>query len=108
MGIAEGGKTDGWIFFIDEVINMNSRAHVSVTSQVHDGARVSQDLANYWDRVLTHSMNIEIRNVNITDEGHYTLKDRSSRVVSVTRMDLTGGSHTGMYAILYKRILSCC
>lgn len=87
--------------FFDEVINLNSRAHVSLTSQVRDGARVSQDLANYWDRVLTHRMNIEIRNVNYTDEGHYTLKDRSSRVVSVTRMDLTGELPIVMYA-LYK------
>ncbi|KAM8772494.1 uncharacterized protein AB9X84_009987 isoform 1-T1 [Acanthopagrus schlegelii] len=56
---------------------------------VRDGARVSQDLPDYYDRVQTHSMNIEIRNVNLTDEGHYTLKDRRDRVVSVTRMDLT-------------------
>lgn len=59
---------------------------------MHDGARVSQDLPDYWDRVQTHSMKIEIRNVNYTDEGRYTLRDRRDRVVSVTRMDLTGGS----------------
>ncbi|XP_042340261.1 formin-A isoform X2 [Plectropomus leopardus] len=56
---------------------------------VRDGARVSQDLPDYWDRVQTHSMSIEIRNVNFSDEGHYTLKDRRDRIVSVTRMDLT-------------------
>uniref|UniRef100_A0A3B4TTJ1 Immunoglobulin subtype domain-containing protein n=1 Tax=Seriola dumerili TaxID=41447 RepID=A0A3B4TTJ1_SERDU len=56
---------------------------------VRDGAPVSQDLPDYWDRVQTHSQNIEIRNVNYTDEGHYVLKDRRNRVVSVTRMDLT-------------------
>ncbi|XP_056265478.1 uncharacterized protein wu:fc21g02 isoform X2 [Pseudoliparis swirei] len=56
---------------------------------VHHGARMSQDLPNYWDRVLTQSMKIEIRNVNSSDMGHYTLKDRRDRVVSVTRMDLT-------------------
>ncbi|XP_068178173.1 wu:fc21g02 [Antennarius striatus] len=56
---------------------------------VHDGAAVSQDLSDYWNRVKTHSMNIEIRNVNYSDEGHYTLRDRRHRVVSVTRMDLT-------------------
>lgn len=56
---------------------------------VSDGARVSQDLPNYWDRVQTHSTRIELKNVNLTDEGRYTLKDRRSRVVSVTRMDLT-------------------
>eukprot|EP00066_Takifugu_rubripes_P027521 XP_011616787.1 PREDICTED: uncharacterized protein LOC105418635 isoform X1 [Takifugu rubripes] len=56
---------------------------------VHSGARVSQDLANYWDRVLTHKANIEIRNVNYSDEGHYTLRDQRFRVVSVTRMDIT-------------------
>ncbi len=60
--------------------------------QVRDGARVSQDLPDYFDRVQTHSTKIEIRNVNYTDEGHYTLKDRRDRVVSVTRMDLTGES----------------
>ncbi|XP_056227508.1 uncharacterized protein wu:fc21g02 [Seriola aureovittata] len=56
---------------------------------VRDGAPVSQDLPDYWDRVQTHAQNIEIRNVNYTDEGHYYLKDRRNRVVSVTRMDLT-------------------
>lgn len=62
--------------------------------QVHNGARVSQDLTNYWDRVWTHSANIEIRNVNYSDEGHYTLRDQRSRIVSVTRMDITGRSHS--------------
>ncbi|XP_071361557.1 uncharacterized protein [Trachinotus anak] len=56
---------------------------------VHQGARVSQDLPDYWDRVETHSMKIEIRNVNYSDEGHYILRDRRLRKVSVTRMDLT-------------------
>lgn len=56
---------------------------------VSDGARVSQDLPNYWDRVQTHSTRIEIRNVNFTDEGRYSLKDSRNRLVSVTRMDLT-------------------
>ncbi|KAK5901369.1 hypothetical protein CgunFtcFv8_026249 [Champsocephalus gunnari] len=56
---------------------------------VRDGAPVSQDLPNYWDRVQTHSINIEIRNVNYSDEGHYTLRDRRDRMVSITRMDLT-------------------
>ncbi|XP_033933460.1 uncharacterized protein, partial [Pseudochaenichthys georgianus] len=56
---------------------------------VRDGAPVSQDLPNYWDRVQTHSINIEIRNVNYSDEGHYTLRDRRDRMVSITKMDLT-------------------
>ncbi|XP_054460359.1 uncharacterized protein wu:fc21g02 [Anoplopoma fimbria] len=56
---------------------------------VHDGARLSQNLPDYWDRVQTHTMKIEIRNVNHSDEGLYTLRDRSDRLVSVTRMDLT-------------------
>ncbi|XP_047435508.1 DNA-directed RNA polymerase II subunit RPB1 [Mugil cephalus] len=55
---------------------------------VRDGARVSQDLPDYWDRVQTHSSNIEIRHVNFTDEGRYTLTDRRDRVVSITKMDL--------------------
>ncbi|XP_026214600.1 uncharacterized protein wu:fc21g02 [Anabas testudineus] len=56
---------------------------------VRDGSRTSQDLPEYWDRVKTSSNNIEIRNVNYSDVGHYTLIDRRDRVVSVTRMDLT-------------------
>ncbi|KAK2815525.1 hypothetical protein Q5P01_025992 [Channa striata] len=56
---------------------------------IRDGSRVSQDLSNYWDRVQTHTGNIEIKNVNYTDVGRYTLRDRKNRVVSVTRMDLT-------------------
>ncbi|KAM8878887.1 uncharacterized protein AB9W97_014529 [Spinachia spinachia] len=56
---------------------------------VHDGATRSQDLPDYWDRVRTSSMYIEIKNVNYSDVGHYTLSNRGSRVVSVTRMDLT-------------------
>ncbi|XP_034716788.1 uncharacterized protein wu:fc21g02 [Etheostoma cragini] len=63
---------------------------------VHDGAPVSQDLPDYWDRVKTHSMNIEIRNVNTSDVGRYTLRDRKNRLVSITRMDLTDHhEHTG-------------
>ncbi|XP_063739929.1 wu:fc21g02 isoform X2 [Eleginops maclovinus] len=56
---------------------------------VHDGAPVAQDFPNYWNRVQTHSMNIEIRNVNFSDVGHYTLRDHRDRMVSITRMDLT-------------------
>ncbi|CAJ1053006.1 protein diaphanous homolog 1 [Xyrichtys novacula] len=56
---------------------------------VRDGARVSQDIPEYWDRVRTHSMNIEILNVNVSDQGRYELRDRRDRVVSITRMDLT-------------------
>uniref|UniRef100_A0A3Q1ESL5 Formin-A-like n=2 Tax=Acanthochromis polyacanthus TaxID=80966 RepID=A0A3Q1ESL5_9TELE len=56
---------------------------------VRDGAPVSQDLPDYWDRVQTHSMKIEIKHVNYSDEGRYTLRDRRDRMVSITRMDLT-------------------
>lgn len=59
--------------------------------QVRDGVRVSQDLPDYWDRVQTHFKDIEIRNVNYSDEGHYILRDHRDRLVSVTKMDLTGG-----------------
>uniref|UniRef100_UPI0037E7CB0B uncharacterized protein n=1 Tax=Semicossyphus pulcher TaxID=241346 RepID=UPI0037E7CB0B len=71
---------DGFLSFSGDAANV---------TLVREGARVSQDLPDYWDRVLTHSMNIEIRHVNISDEGRYTLRDRRDRVVSVTRMDLT-------------------
>ncbi|XP_040002151.1 uncharacterized protein wu:fc21g02 [Xiphias gladius] len=56
---------------------------------VRDGVRVSQDLPDYWDRVQTHFKDIEIRNVNYSDEGHYILRDHRDRLVSVTKMDLT-------------------
>lgn len=56
---------------------------------VRDGARVAQDLPDYWDRVETHSMNIEIKHVNHSDVGRYILRDRKDRMVSITRMDLT-------------------
>ena len=72
-------------------------------SQVRHGATVAQDLPDYWDRVRAHGTNIEIRNVNTTDEGRYTLTDRFSRVVSVTRMDLTGQSLC-LHLILHKVI----
>ncbi|KAM3622815.1 uncharacterized protein V6R79_003479 [Siganus canaliculatus] len=71
---------------------------------VRDGARVSQDLSNYYDRVQTYSQSIEIKNVNYTDEGHYTLRNRRDQVVSVTRMDLTDhhehGSANPLLALL--------
>ncbi|TNN62754.1 DNA-directed RNA polymerase II subunit RPB1 [Liparis tanakae] len=72
--------SDATLFFSGEAGNF---------TLVHHGARMSQDLPNYWDRVQTQSMKIEIRNVNYSDAGHYTLTDRRDRVVSVTRMDLT-------------------
>ncbi|XP_044042022.1 formin-A [Siniperca chuatsi] len=70
----------------DTVLSFSGEA-ANVTL-VRDGALVSQDLPDYWNRVQTHSLNIEIRNVNYSDEGHYTLRDHRDRVVSVTRMDL--------------------
>lgn len=60
--------------------------------QVRKGGWVSYEDQDYKTRVQTHSTNIQIRNVNYTDEGWYYLKDRNNRVVSITRMDLTGGS----------------
>lgn len=72
----------------DATLSFSSAAAGNFTL-VRDGARVSQDLPDYWDRVQTHASNIEIRNVNYSDEGHYTLRDRRDRVVSITRMDLT-------------------
>ncbi|KAA8594446.1 hypothetical protein FQN60_011581, partial [Etheostoma spectabile] len=78
----------------DAVLSFSGEA-ANVTL-VRDGAPVSQDLPDYWDRVKTHSMNIEIRNVNTSDVGRYTLRDRRNRVVSITRMDLTDHhEHTG-------------
>ncbi|XP_071755136.1 uncharacterized protein LOC139911490 [Centroberyx gerrardi] len=71
---------DAHLFFSGEAANV---------TLVHDGAPVSQDLPEYWDRVKTHSMNIEIKDMNTSDVGRYTLMDRRNRVVSITRMDLT-------------------
>lgn len=56
---------------------------------VRDGAVISQDLPDYWDRVRLGRQSIEVREVNTSDVGRYTLRDRQNRVVSVTRMDLT-------------------
>ncbi|KAI3353222.1 hypothetical protein L3Q82_019263, partial [Scortum barcoo] len=70
----------------DAVLSFSGETNVTL---VRDGTRVSQDLPDYWDRVQTHSKNIEIKNVNYTDQGRYTLKDRRDRLVSITRMDLT-------------------
>lgn len=56
---------------------------------VRMGARVSQDLPDYFDRVFLHNTNIEIVSVNFSDVGHYRIYDRQNRLVSVTRMDLT-------------------
>lgn len=75
------------IILADATLTLSGEA-ANVTLVRH-GATVAQDLPDYWDRVRTHGSNIEIRNVNTTDEGRYTLTDRFYRVVSVTRMDLT-------------------
>ncbi|AWP06368.1 Hypothetical protein SMAX5B_004946 [Scophthalmus maximus] len=71
---------DAYLAFSGEAANVTLVRH---------GAPVSQDLPDYWNRVQTHSMNIEIRHVNYTDQGHYFLRDSKGRKVSVTRMDLT-------------------
>ncbi|XP_029910025.1 protein cappuccino [Myripristis murdjan] len=70
----------------DAYLSFSGEVNATLVSQ---GSTVAQDLPDYWDRVKTHSMNIEIRDVNTTDVGRYTLTDRRGRVVSVTRMDLT-------------------
>lgn len=59
--------------------------------QVHKGNLVSEDYHNYWGRVKVGMTNIEILNVNYTDEGLYVLKDQNDRDVSFTRMEVTGG-----------------
>lgn len=56
---------------------------------VRDGARVSQDLPDYFDRVRVRAKTIEILKVNFSDVGRYRLFDNKDRLVSVTRMDLT-------------------
>ncbi|KAM4603955.1 uncharacterized protein ACJ7VT_018602 [Polymixia lowei] len=58
---------------------------------VRRGSVVAQDLPGYWDRIKTHSFSIEIREVNTTDVGLYTLIDHVNRLVSVIKMDLTDG-----------------
>ncbi|KAG8014996.1 hypothetical protein GBF38_022227 [Nibea albiflora] len=62
---------------------------------VRDGARVSQDLPDYFDRVVTQHDRIIIKHVNYTDEGHYTVRNRRDKEVSITRMDLTDHHETG-------------
>ncbi|XP_051242095.1 histone-lysine N-methyltransferase SETD1B isoform X2 [Dicentrarchus labrax] len=56
---------------------------------VQHGTWVPHSFPDYLDRIEIHSTTISIKNVNYTDEGRYTLKDRRDRVVSITRMDLT-------------------
>ncbi|CAL8355105.1 unnamed protein product [Boreogadus saida] len=56
---------------------------------VRDGAPVGQDHLEYHDRVRPQHNRIDIRVVNTTDVGHYTLVDRRDRVVSIVRMELT-------------------
>ncbi|XP_010862763.2 uncharacterized protein LOC105006102 isoform X2 [Esox lucius] len=56
---------------------------------VRDGAVVTQNHPEYWDRVKTYSTKITIENVNTTDVGYYTLRDRRDRMVSIIRMELT-------------------
>ncbi|XP_076003944.1 uncharacterized protein LOC142996764 [Genypterus blacodes] len=72
--------SDASLSFTGEAVNV---------TLVRDGARVSQDILDYYDRVQIHNTNIEILHVNVSDVGRYTLKDRRDRVVSTTRMDLT-------------------
>lgn len=74
--------------------------------QVRDGSRVSQDLPDYWDRVKTGPSNIEIKNVNYTDVGRYILRDQRGRVVSITRMDLTGW-FSQRYTLIFISLHSC-
>ncbi|KAG8014994.1 hypothetical protein GBF38_022225 [Nibea albiflora] len=59
---------------------------------VRDGARVSQDLPDYFDRVVTQHDSIIIKHVNYTDEGRYTVRNRRGREVSATGMALKGWS----------------
>lgn len=61
---------------------------------------MSEDFHNYWGRVKVSSGNIEIRNVNYTDEGLYVLKDQTDRDVSFTRMELTGRLHRYVFRLL--------
>ncbi|XP_028999238.1 uncharacterized protein LOC114851743 isoform X2 [Betta splendens] len=63
--------------------------HAANVTLVRNGSKVTQKLPKYVGRVRTTASNIEVRNVNYSDVGHYTLKDQKQRVVSVTRMDLT-------------------
>ncbi|XP_072319143.1 uncharacterized protein [Eucyclogobius newberryi] len=56
---------------------------------VRDGAVVSQDLFEYFDRVRLTQKSIEIISVNVSDVGRYHLNDRKGRLVSVTRLDLS-------------------
>ncbi|KAJ7987773.1 hypothetical protein DPEC_G00329980 [Dallia pectoralis] len=56
---------------------------------VRYGGTLTENHPDYWNRVKTYSTKITIENVNTTDVGYYTLRDRRDRVVSVIRMELT-------------------
>lgn len=72
--------------------------------QVRKGNPVSEDYHDYWGRVKVSSTNIEIRNVNYTDEGLYVLKDRTDRDVSFTRMEVTGGLSTRKTLLCFQAV----
>lgn len=58
--------------------------------QVRDGMIQQGNLINFGGQVKTHSYSgIEITLTN-TSQGLYTLRDRKGRVVSITKMELTG------------------
>ncbi|XP_034044165.1 uncharacterized protein wu:fc21g02 [Thalassophryne amazonica] len=95
---------DAFLFFSGKAAN---------ATLVQAGAGVSQTLPGYLGRVVTFSKNIEIKHVNITDEGQYTLRDSRGRVVSVTRMDLTdhhdySSALTGLLVLLGIPAGLCC
>lgn len=46
--------------------------------------------------------------MNYSDVGHYTLRDRRDRVVSVTRMDLTGGLSLFVPLVFLRHSMSMC
>lgn len=65
---------------------------------------MSEDYHDYSGRVKVSSANIEIRNVNYTDEGLYVLKDGTDRDVSFTRMELTGGLSAWSAALCFQAV----
>lgn len=65
---------------------------------------MSEDYHAYWGRVKVTSANIEIKNVNYTDEGLYVLKDRTNRDVSFTRLEVTGGLSTWNAPLCFQAV----
>lgn len=57
---------------------------------VEHGLAVGSSHPDYMGRLTLTSNSIEVRKVNVSDVGNYTLSDRLNRVVKIIYMNLVG------------------